>query len=48
MEKARQYGFLSFLIPHQMEKTVEALSIGNMQDAANALQWHIYNGLCKI
>jgi len=47
MEKARQYGFLSFLIPHQMEKTVEALSIGNMQDAANALQWHIYNGLCE-
>lgn len=42
----REYGFLTLLIPHQMEKSVAALSKGNMQDAANALQWHIYNGLC--
>lgn len=42
-----QYAFLSTLIPNNMKKTVTELSVNNMQDAANALQWHLYNGLCR-
>ncbi len=42
-----QYAFLSTLIPNTMQKEVTRFSSNNMQDAANALQWHIYNGLCK-
>lgn len=38
--------FLGMLVPEQMEAEVRALSSHNMQDAANALQWHIYHGLC--
>lgn len=42
-----KYAFLSTLIPDDLQKEVAKLSSNNMQDAANALQWHIYNGLCK-
>lgn len=42
-----QYAFLTRLIPEQLEECVDRCSKNNMQDAANALQWHIYNGLCK-
>lgn len=41
------YAFLTMLIPKQIEREVDKLSIGNMQTAANALQWKIYNGLCQ-
>lgn len=40
------YKFLSTLIPRQMYGEVAENSRHNMQDAANALQWHIYEGLC--
>ena len=36
--------FLSHLIPKEMYGEVSALSRGNMQDAANALQWHLAEG----
>ena len=42
-----QYAFLGMLIPETMKEEVESLSVNNMQDAANALQWHLYNGLCR-
>lgn len=42
-----QYAFLSTLIPNNMKKNVAELSVNNMQDAANALQWHLYNGLSQ-
>lgn len=38
--------FLTCLVPRQIEDTVRSKSRSNMQDAANALQWHIYEGLC--
>ena len=41
-----EYAFLTTLIPKQMEKEVTNFSRSNMQAAANALQWHIYDGLC--
>lgn len=41
-----KYAFLTTLIPEQMEKEVASCSKHNMQDAANALQWHIYEGFC--
>jgi len=42
-----KYAFLTILLPKQVEDTVYRLSKHNMQDAANALQWNIYDGLCK-
>lgn len=45
--KNTNFAFLSTLIPYGMEEKIAALSQNNMQDAANALQWHLYNGLCK-
>ncbi len=42
-----QYAFLSYLIPESMEQEVFQNSRNNMQAAANALEWHIYNGLCQ-
>lgn len=42
-----KYAFLSYLIPEQMEQEVFHNSKNNMQAAANALEWHIYNGLCR-
>ena len=40
------YAFLSALIPDELKNEISAVSKNNMQDAANALQWHLYNGLC--
>lgn len=40
-----KYAFLTTLIPKQKEEEIRRLSRHNMQDAANALQWHIYEGL---
>ncbi|MBQ7822556.1 MAG: glycosyltransferase [Clostridia bacterium] len=42
-----RYAFLTTLIPPQLDTQVRYLSKNNMQDAANALEWHIYNGLCR-
>ena len=42
-----KYAFLTTLIPAQMAEEVRQKSTHNMQDAANALQWNIYNGLCS-
>lgn len=41
-----KYAFLTLLVPKQLEHEVAGCSKRNMQDAANALQWHIYDGLC--
>ena len=43
----REYAFLSCMIPPYIKDAVYANMKGSMQDAANALQWHIYNGLCQ-
>lgn len=43
----REYVFLSHMVPYNMKETVYKNSKNNMQDAADALQWHIYNGLCQ-
>ncbi|MBO7309822.1 MAG: glycosyltransferase family 4 protein, partial [Clostridia bacterium] len=40
-----KYAFLTTLIPPSMYDEVLLKSKRNMQDAASALQWHIYNGL---
>lgn len=42
----KSYAFLSALIPNEKKGEIEKYSRGNMQDAADALQWHLYNGLC--
>lgn len=42
-----EYAMLSTLIPQQMYDQVIADSKGSMQDAANALQWNLYRGLCE-
>ena len=41
------YAFLGKMIPEHMMGQVAEYSKNNMQDAANALQWHLYNGLCQ-
>ena len=41
-----EYAFLTMLIPKQMAEEVANRSTHNMEDAANALQWHIYEGFC--
>lgn len=41
------YAFVSMLIPENMSSKLYNISKRNMQDAANALQWHIYNGLSQ-
>lgn len=46
MEKNKNFLFLTHLIPKEIEQSVRKKSRHNMQDAANALQWHIYEGLC--
>lgn len=38
--------FLTTLIPDNMYSQVSEKSTYNMQDASNALQWHIHEGLC--
>ncbi len=40
------FAFLGKMIPEDMLDSVTNLSSHNMQDAANALQWNLYNGLC--
>ena len=39
--------FLTKLIPYDIYEEVGKKSTNNMQDAANALQWHLYEGLCQ-
>ena len=39
--------FLTTLIPDNLYTQVKNKSHYNMSDAANALQWHIHEGLCK-
>ena len=39
-----KYAFLTCLIPEDQEETVRHLSRNNMQDAANALQWNLFEG----
>ena len=39
--------FLTMLIPEIMYNKVNKKSKYNMQDAANALQWHLHEGLCQ-
>lgn len=46
MSKESSFLFLSLMIPKEIEEQVRKKSKNNMQDAANALQWHIYDGLC--
>ena len=41
------YAFVSTLVPEDMVEELYKISYQDMQDAANALQWHIYNGLSK-
>ena len=41
------YAFLGRMIPTDFEEEVKKLSVNNMQDAANAFQWHLYDGLCE-
>ena len=41
-----KYAFLTTLVPKEMQESVAKYSTHNMQDAANALQWHIYEGFC--
>lgn len=42
-----EYGMVSVLIPKEYEKTFQKEAIYTMQDAANALQWKLYDGLCE-
>jgi len=42
-----RYKFLTTLIPPELYEEVMAKSRHNMQDAANALQWHLHEGLCE-
>ncbi len=42
-----QYGMVSVLIPREYEETFRACAKSTMQDAANALQWNLYRGLCE-
>ena len=42
-----QYGMVSMLIPKEYEATFNKDGRKTMQDAANALQWNIYRGLCE-
>ena len=41
------YAFLAMLIPEEEYEIVKNNSYHSMPDAANALQWHLYNGLCE-
>lgn len=42
-----EYGMVSVLIPKEYEETFRTHAKGTMQDAANALQWNLYHGLCE-
>ena len=39
--------FLTKLIPEQLRAQVDRLSSENLQEAASALQWNVYRGLCE-
>lgn len=38
--------FLTKLIPEQLREEVDRLSTDNLQEAASALEWNLYHGLC--
>ena len=40
-----EYAFLSIMIPEEKKDEIFFNSKNNMQEAANVLQWHLYNGL---
>lgn len=42
-----EYAFIGMMIPENDYDEVLKNSKDSMQDAANALQWHMYNGLCQ-
>ncbi len=42
-----QYAIVSVLIPKEYEEKFRRFTKNTMQDAANALQWNIYRGLCS-
>lgn len=42
-----KYAFLTTLIPKDQEEEVRQLSRHNMQDAANALQWNLFEGFSE-
>ncbi len=42
-----EYGMASVLIPREYEEKFRAYAKNTMQDAANALQWNLYNGICE-
>lgn len=42
-----KYGFLTMLIPKELDEEVRRNSTNNMQDAANALQWNLFEGFQK-
>lgn len=39
--------FLTKLIPEQLREEVDRLSKNNLQEAASALEWNLYHGLCS-
>lgn len=47
MKNLIEYGFLGGLFPEEFLKDVENNSLGNIQYAANSLQWNIVNGIEK-
>jgi len=42
-----EYAMVSMLIPKEYEEKFRACAKHTMQDAANALQWNLYQGLCE-
>lgn len=42
-----EYAMITVLIPKEYEETFRADARHTMQDAANALQWNLYRGLCE-
>lgn len=42
-----KYGMVSVLIPSEYESTFRKNARNTMQDAANVLQWNLYQGLCE-
>ncbi len=46
-DKRMEYGMVSLLIPNEYENVFFSRAKHTMQDAANALQWNLYKGLCE-
>lgn len=42
-----KYAFLTTLIPTELSEEIKNNSSYNMQEAANALEWNLYEGLCE-